>query len=540
MFYIIPSWYKQNTWNENEQCWYVRRSKSEFDDSVKQIQLFHRNKVWPYRLIVLGHVPNFRHFLHRQGMFRARYWSCFDAMCEITRRKVAIFSFQNIQWPEGTTFEYTPFAVVAFYCGEKFAQIEFGDDGNVIRIDMFAGGKLARSNIYDDRGFVASSVVYRDEQEIYQDYMMENGIWKLRRYSDDGHVEINPAFPNFMLIYQGQGYQLEYSKLRYDNIEEVINEVLSEYIALTDDDDVFCMAMHSQHLQILRKSLENKKTILSFFEERIQPEEPGVQEMIAAANWVVTDTQETAEMIKQMVPEKKKRIIDINPYDFRFTTNMSQKVTNQKILIPVDRLTNEIFERTIHAVTRYIMDNDKAEVHLFTRKSVYNRKEMLLSRTREVLRKYGYNEMMAVLEDKKNGAENAIDVDQNAVDVRFIVDQCVDELSVSRCMREQRVFLDMSQKPEPYVQITALSAGIPQIVLCKNQYIENHENAIVVGEPEQVEEPLHFYLDSLANWNDAMICSYDIGRKFSTEALLTRWRGVIDSIGRDKDAYSFK
>ncbi len=531
MFYIIPSWYKQNTWNENEQCWYVRRSKSEFDDSVKQIQLFHRNKVWPYRLIILGHVPNFRHFLHRQGMFRARYWSCFDAMCEITRRKVAVFSFQNIQWPEGMVFEYTPFAVVAFYCGEKFAQIEFGDDGNVIRIDMFAGGKLARSYIYDDRGFVASSVVYKDDREIFQDYMMENGIWKLRRYSDDGHVEINPTYPNFLLFYHGKGYQLKYSKLRYDSIEEVISEVLSEYIALTDDDDVFCMAMHNQHLQILRKSLADKKTILSFFEDRINLEEPGVTEMVAASDWVVTDTQETAEKIKQLVSEKKRQVIDINPYDFRFASNVSQKLTVQKILIPVDRLSSEIFERTIHAVTHYIMNNDKAEVHLFTRKSVYNRKEVLLGRTRDVLRKYGYNEMMAVLEEKKNIAENVIDADQDAVEIRFFVDQCVDELSVSRCMREQRVFVEMSQRPEPYVQIAALSAGIPQIVSCKNQFVENRENATIINEPEQIEEPLHYYLDSLANWNDAMICSYDMGKKFSTEALLARWRGVIDSIG---------
>ena len=78
MLYFIPAWYKQNMWCENEQQWYIRRLKSEFDETIKQITLFHRNVDRPYRILVLGYSPNFRHFLHRQGMYRSKYWSCLD------------------------------------------------------------------------------------------------------------------------------------------------------------------------------------------------------------------------------------------------------------------------------------------------------------------------------------------------------------------------------------------------------------------------------------------------------------------------------
>ena len=43
MLYFIPAWYRQDTWSENEQCWHKRRMHTEFDDTVKQVQLFHRN-----------------------------------------------------------------------------------------------------------------------------------------------------------------------------------------------------------------------------------------------------------------------------------------------------------------------------------------------------------------------------------------------------------------------------------------------------------------------------------------------------------------
>ena len=58
MLYFIPAWYKQNMWCENEQQWYKRRLKSEFDETIKQITLFHRNVDRPYRILALGYSPN--------------------------------------------------------------------------------------------------------------------------------------------------------------------------------------------------------------------------------------------------------------------------------------------------------------------------------------------------------------------------------------------------------------------------------------------------------------------------------------------------
>ena len=117
------------------------------------------------------------------------------------------------------------------------------------------------------------------------------------------------------------------------------------------------------------------------------------------------------------------------------------------------------------------------------------------------------------------------------VPIRFIVDQCVDELSVSRCIREQRLLVDVSEKPENYVQIAAISTGIPQIVRTRNQYVEDGENGIIIDAIEEITSAMRFYLDSLANWNDAMICSYEMGKRFSTDVLLEKWKEVIDSIG---------
>ena len=93
MLHFIPAWYQQDLWCENEQSWTKRRMHTEFDDTVKQVQLFHRNRFYPYQIMLLSFAPNFRHFLHRQGIFHAPYWSCFDAVQEVRREKSRAFVF---------------------------------------------------------------------------------------------------------------------------------------------------------------------------------------------------------------------------------------------------------------------------------------------------------------------------------------------------------------------------------------------------------------------------------------------------------------
>lgn len=204
MLYFIPAWYQQNQWCENEQSWLERRMHTEFDDTVKHVQLFHRNKAYPYQIMLLGFSPNFRHFLHRQGVYHAPYWSCFDAIQEVKRKKAVVLSFHNLKWPEGIEFLYTHFVVVALLKGEKYAQIYFGEDGNPIRIDLYRNDIIYRRNIYDDRGFVSSTIIYEGKQPIYQDYLLENGKRKMRYFYKDGHVEINKEYPGYLLQYQGK------------------------------------------------------------------------------------------------------------------------------------------------------------------------------------------------------------------------------------------------------------------------------------------------------------------------------------------------
>lgn len=225
-------------------------------------------------------------------------------------------------------------------------------------------------------------------------------------------------------------------------------------------------------------------------------------------------------------------VMAIPPYDSRVDAGISLQFDVQKIMVSIDGIADEKFAELIRLLGEYLLMNENAQIHLFTRRAEYDRKQKVLEHARNELRLAGLEEGWAVEEEKGNVAENILDLEET-VPIRFFVEQCVDELSVSKCMREQRVLVDVREVPELYLQIMAISLGIPQIVRTKTEFVEHSRNGIILKDMERLPKALHYFLDGLRNWNRAMVCSYELVKEYTTEKLLEKWREVMENVGGD-------
>ena len=526
MLYFIPAWYQKNTWKETEQSWHTRRMHTEFDDTVKQVQMFHRTGHKDFKILLLSHTPNFRHFLHRQGVYHVQYWSCFDAIQEVTKKKAEVFSFHNLKWPTGIEFVYTPFVVVGYLNNEKYAQIEFGEAGNPIEVSMYSNNVIARKNIYDDRGFVSAMEVYSDGKLLYTDYLTESGIAKIREYADDGRVEINPSANTFFVTQGDEIVRDTFSDLKYSSLGQVIREVLYAQLLANDGDDTFCVAMHPQNVFATKELIGLRKSILSFYGDRYRiKDHPEGKDVVKKGGYLITDSEATSRYLKREMGEELKNLIDISPYDSRMDFGISGELTVQKVLVPIDDMPEDRFKALITQLASYLPQNENAMIHIFTRNAEYNRPEMLLNKIADIVEEAGYDRRIVIPDEVDETAENDVDEDEEeeVVPVRFFVEQCVDELSVSKCIREQRIMIDMRHNPDLYLQINCISSAIPQIIRRETQYMQNMYNGFVVKEFEHIPAALDYFLGSLANWNQAKVYSYDIAQKFTTRKLMEKW-----------------
>lgn len=524
---FIPAWYEENTWSEREQKWYLPRKQSEFDDTIKQIQLFHRSKSYEYEIALLSYTPNLRHFLHRQGIYRAPYWSCFDSIQTVTRKKVRPLSFYSFKWPEGIEFKYTSFLVDAYLHGEKYASVDFGEDGNPIQVDLYENGIVTRRNLYDDRGFLSSTIVFSYGRASYHDYLDEEGVWKIREYMSDGHVEINPANDGYNLAEGFTAQRIRYKKDSYSSMTELIREVFKSYVGRCAGSTIFCVAMHDNHIDILKNELVHRSTMISVYSDRYSFScKDDIQKIVDTVNYIITDSKNNIRKMSELFNLDDAHIIDITPFDSRVDFGNSSQLKVKNIMVPIDGIEDRIFIQLLKILGEYIMEHEDTNVVIFTREPGVNVCQKLEERINRIL---GIDTNRFIWADgQESDVEDDLD-EQQHIKLRFEIAQCVDEMAVSRCIREQRVVLDMRKIPDLYLRIAAVSTGLPQILCTESQYVVDGKNGFLIDELRKVPEKLGYYLDSLANWNEANVYTYELGQQYTTDKLLMRWKEVIDS-----------
>lgn len=503
MIYFISAWYNGDDWKEREEPWYIAKHISEFDDTIKQVQLFSRNNLYPYKIILLSYAPNFRHFLHRQSIFRAEYWSVFDQMQCIESKTQRPFLVKDVPWPDGVEFIESPFFIIVRKDGEKYARISFGDDGNMLTIEYYETDVISRIEHFDDRGFISMMEIYEDGKALYEQYLDEEGVWKFNRYLSDGHVEINPV-SNYFLWPEGKK---EYKHLSYDNIVNMIEEVLIRYVNRTDDQDIFCVAMDKLHTELMARILRKRKTILSFFEGRTSlMKNDLMQRFLQDAGYIVTDTRENADLLRRTMGRAYPRMISITPYDSRVDHGISMEFPYQNILVMADDLEKEQLNELLDELLKYVNQNYKTKVNLYTATLDYQK--------------------VMYFNDCAGRMNQAVTCEDKSREF-FTVVRCMDAMETNRKLRETRVLIDIQNIPNQFVQISALSMGIPQITMRETQYVKNGRNGHVIESINEINEWLAFYLKDISNWNHARVESYEMGSEFSTAEIKRLWTQVI-------------
>ena len=449
-------------------------------------------------------------------------------MQEIKRKQVDILSFHDLMWPEHTEFVYTQFCIIAHVNKQKYAEIQFGEDGNMIEVFLFQDNMMVRKNVYDDRGFLSVTIVYENNQAIYEHYLDGKGNWKLCHFFEDGHIEINDENPFYLI----ENKRFKFHHLSYNSMESLIEEVFSTYLdVMTSTDDIFCLAMHVLHHDMLEKLFEKRKTILSFYQNRLALfDDAELKSLIQNTNYCIVDSKHKISLLENYA-EKKLPIVDITPFDTRADFGISQQLTVQNILVPIDTIEQSKFEELILLFASYFEMNETARVHFFTRNADWNRVSTVLNYVQDVLRINDLDMRLARGENQL-AAEFDLDGDEK-VPIKFFVDQCVDELSISKCIREQRIMVDVTSRPDLYLQISCISSAIPQIVSFNTQYVHDGKNGFIVKEVSEVLNGLKYYLDNITNWNKCMIYSYELGKEYNTASLIRKWKGVMKQVEQD-------
>ncbi|AGM98252.1 accessory Sec system protein Asp1 [Streptococcus iniae] len=521
MFYFIPSWYNDNRkWYDNTPLWFRVFERMTFDDTINQLKMFKHAKETS-QILLLNYQPLFRYFLHKQDLLGEDYWSFFDDIQNISKQNASPISFKSLNWPKETQFLYSPFAIVAKHAGKQIGIIHFAENGNLFYIDFQIDGTNDKRYIFDDRGFL-SSILYYDKsgEELYQDYLNENGLWQVREHFNDDrkYLEINTNADK------------EFQESFYSSWENLILERLTAYKAkqITKDDTII-IASHPQHNDLVNTVFDQEKKVYSFFGERQSlSDTAAIQPLIASSSLLVTASEKDELALKttmETLSMTSKKMTRISPFDTRLRLGHSQTIRELILYFYIDGLSRVELEKVLRMLMAMMDQNLDIALSIVT----FNRDLSLKELEKWVTAKLqDHYQPEHFFEKTADDAENQLDEDVELELKRITFNCFTNENQIIKALDRTRLVIDLGQIPDQYTQIASISAGVPQINRVKTDYVNHLENGWLLQDLEALPEAIHYYFDGLANWNASLVYAIQKMADYTGGNILKQWKDLLE------------
>lgn len=515
MFYCVPSWYATHRqWGDVTDVFYRGQLRLEFDDTIHQFKTLCTAQE-KSQLVVLNYAPQLRHFLYRQKLENESYYSVFDAIQNITCTQEKPFNIDAIEWPKGADFIFSPFLIVVLVHGQKFSQVEFTPDGDIYFIDFFENGDRSIRYYIDDRGFISSTIVFENGQAHYQDYLNEAGVWQIREYllSDNQQVHINPVAVH------------RFKQKIYTTMTELIAEKMHDYFNVTKSEDTVMIASSLQHNDLLLTTCAHMNCLLSFFDKRYSGSDELLVADVQRATGILTDSLSHHGHVVSMIPvEHADKVLHITPYDARFSLGKSQQL-KELIIVYYDVDSNQTEQMMAIFETLY---TTMSSIRLKIVVKESNRMESYRQQAKVVNERLQKDDRLeALFEDIEEVVTTTYDIEE-----LITIVEGYSELSIVEVVETARLVVDLSPSPNVFLQIASISAGVPQINSVHTPYVSHLENGYIVHDETELVTAIQHYFIGLSNWNKALVHSVRFIQENSGEALITKWKGLIQKYGK--------
>ncbi|GGG98560.1 accessory Sec system protein Asp1 [Staphylococcus pragensis] len=513
---FIPAWYDSTYWWDSAVEPFFRKKKvTEFDDMVSLLSMYRKNEE-TFTTLILNYQPMLRLFLHRHQLYEVTYWSLFDAIQGAQNVTPQAIDYRDLAWPEDTEFIYTSFQVIAITATNMYSKINFSQEGYLLWIEDFENEVLKRKFIFDDRGFISSIESYDlNSKPAYRDYLNVDGSTIMRQNFNTQNITIMAE------------YQPHFQKTEYNNMDELIHEKLSEF---NDNNlktnDKLIVAADERHNKLLNDIFQPENICYSLFTPRNKHVHDELLKSITVANQCVVDTQENERKIDAFVSDNRQsqqfNYMRITPFEAQMLPNISSQLYETNIGVWVDGLTDNELQSLMTQLAQYIYHHEKIKIILMTKSSNHEIAPWLKEEVQKI-----NDSLNTENEELSLEVRDILETELENIEAIKIISVPFEE-DLMKAISQLRIVIDLNSEPDLYLQISSISAGIPQINKSQTDYVEHKLNGLIIENMEQLHMALDYFLLNLKNWNYSFAHSIKLSENFSSKFIIQQLDSLIE------------
>lgn len=508
LFYFIPAW-------KNLQV-------SKVDETLSQMKMFYSIDE-KFKLWIVNYMPNLRTILLLEGVSRIEYFSIYDEMQNIQQNYENKLNVYDLKWPRDVSFVYSQFAIYVLKENYHFASIYFDSLNNVKIIEKF--DKKQKKNekiIFDDRGFISSVEKYKDDV-----------IYKSEFYNQLNQLQFTIDHSNGGEVILGEYNKKRYNRETFESMNDFIKCVLSSHFQSISEQDVVVVALDDELVgQIDIENRPNYKLVSSIFSNRkVNLSSEKIRKICNQSSLVLVDQQRMIQELNVQAP-----VQSITPYDAVLKLGESQQVGYYQIHYVLDSK-NEITSKQMlnFVIQCYQKYNWHFSIHCLKEWEISELKELFIqmlsslfdistTTIQELIRSYNQQSENKEIDEYLDPiySENIELIKKMIKDITFEFFTSKEDLLAS--LLHTRLIIDLSEYPDVLTQICGISTGIPMINSTDSSYIVHQKNGWIIKDKTELLEVMHYYLDELSHWNEALVYSVAQLKKYTDGAIVHKWK----------------
>ena len=525
--------------------WTTSSGNLESDYMMNIIQLFKNNRE-PYHLLLLEHIPFLRYQMHAYELEVAQMTSLYDRLQDIQKTNGFPLDVDDLPLALNVEKVYTPFGITLIKENQPFGEIRFNSFGFAEQMSIMTE-PYRQILFFDDRGFISAKSFQNDKgEQVKKIYYNESGREKCVEYfGENPHVElVNPRKSGL-------------KKSQYRSMDELLLEMMNQFqLNLEPEDQILCLT-NERSLRLV-KTNEERKRVIQIVSDAHRLSTCASDEkaaLWAGENKIITDStsNQTAlfSLMKQSGVNDLSRIQRIPIYTTSFQLGNSNSIPQLVLYWNAGEL-NEDVRRIHHLLLQKVIQNDRYDLIIET--TTFQSEVVLREAQKELVDTHfgvdseseEYQKVLKYFEAKKakklfKTDEEAIEEIRESKNWRNLVEAVDDNFrihfrldshltTIRQDFNETRLYIDLSAEVDVQKQALAVSAGIPQLVRKKTDYVDDQKNGQIIGQIRELDAAIAFYLDDLNNWNQALVENISYIERFSEENIIKQWRELLEGV----------
>ncbi|PWF99710.1 accessory Sec system glycosyltransferase Asp1 [Levilactobacillus bambusae] len=516
MLYLVPDWSANN--------------QLEYDPIMNYAWMLTQQHE-PFRLLILQSIPQLRYLLHQYDLTETPLVNMFDVIQQVTRTAGLPYNVDDLNWPADTQEVYTAQNVLQLKNDQIQAIASVGDSGQLSVVEHLVAGQAAKIELFDDRGFKSNEKMVDTYGNITEQRWYNDNGRLLYHVDEKGEVDVlAPKDPA--------------AKTHYASLDDLLIDATLRRI---DPEDRFIMSDSLNLKPIAQGLMKDHQVALSVGQE-LTADFLDFPILIAPSDAIKDRWIRFSKRQRMFAPELN--IAPISPYPAELSFGMSNDEAQMIIDWHVGDENSERVTEIAGYLANWLVNNEdwailadfdnwdkvhfvedvlkgiaKSVFHIDPDSKEARQLQDFLERQR-LHRIYKADMLMyAHLRtlpnwDQLNGYAQLFE--------RFNWVVGPSQSDYVKNLHAARILLDLSAKTNLFLQVEAISVGIPQIVQHGNGYVVK-QNGAIRESPADLKPVLDRFLNHLNDWNISLIAN----------VRLTNENLVEDQVAKLKEVWTY-